>query len=141
MLFRNNAGLLPSFPFKLPAHTINPISTPGAQAISFLSMSNDGGIDNGDAKPQSASASIVAQALEFARDSPEGAQDPTVVTVLGTALTEIWRKIEAQPASYVMTRDEFAVFNYFQDLFIGDQLAIAAKRRYWDHLQQLSNGA
>lgn len=82
----------------------------------------------------------VAQALEAARDSPEGAQDPTVVRILEAALTEIWRRIEAQPASYVMTRDEFAVFNYFQGRFAGQQLAVAARRRYWDHLE-LTNGA
>jgi len=58
-----------------------------------------------------------------------------VVHLLETALTGIWRKIEARPASYVMTRNEFAVFNYFQDRFAGQQLAVAAKKRYWDHLQ------
>jgi hypothetical protein len=81
----------------------------------------------------------VAQALEIARDSPEGAQDSTVVSILESAIAEIWRKIQAQPTSYVMTRDEFAVFNYFQDRFAGQQLATEARKRYWDHLH-LSNG-
>lgn len=89
--------------------------------------------DNNDIKPKSPQPVItVTQALERARDSAEGARDPTVVQILDTALAEIRTKINAQPTSYVMTQDEFAVFNYFQRLFEGDQIAIAARKRYWD---------
>jgi hypothetical protein len=117
---------------------INTIITP---THATLSLSSTMGGNNGSTRPQPSPAiTTIAQALEFARDSPEGAQDPTVATILETALADIWRKIEAQPTSYVMTRDEFAVFNYFQDRFAGQQLATAARRRYWDHLQ-LQNGS
>jgi hypothetical protein len=85
--------------------------------------------------PPSPAITEVSQALEIARDSPEGARDPTVINILETALTDIWRKIEAHPTSYVMTRDEFAVFNYFQGRFAGQELAVAARKRYWDHLE------
>jgi hypothetical protein len=74
----------------------------------------------------------VMQALEVARDSPEGAQDPSIKRILETALAGIWARIQAQPSSYVMTRDEFAVFNFYQDRFQGQRLAIAARKRYWD---------
>lgn len=85
--------------------------------------------------PPAASVSIVAQALDIARDGAEGADSPTVSATLETALAAIWHRIQARPASYVMTRDEFAVFNYFQHRFLGDRLAIAARKRYWDHLR------
>jgi hypothetical protein len=75
----------------------------------------------------------VADALEVARDSPEGAQDPAVVNILETAVSLIWAKIQARPTSYVMTRDEFAIFNYFQARFTGRQLAVSARQRYWDY--------
>lgn len=88
----------------------------------------------------SGTVTTVIQALEVARDSPEGAQDPTVIHILETAIADIWRKIQARPTSYVMTRNEFAVFNYFQNRFVGRQLATDARKRYWDHLQ-LSNGS
>jgi len=94
-----------------------------------------GGNDGGARQLSSRACTTVAQALEIARDSPEGAQDPTVADILETALREIWAKIEAQPSSYVMTRDEFAVFNYFQRRFEGHELAAAARKRYWDHLE------
>ncbi|RFU72483.1 peptide-n4-n-acetyl-beta-glucosaminylasparagine amidase a [Trichoderma arundinaceum] len=75
----------------------------------------------------------VAQALEIARESPDGASDPTVSKILELALSQIWSKVQAQPDSYVMTRDEFAVFNFFQHRFTGDKMAVTARKRYWDH--------
>ncbi|EQL03763.1 hypothetical protein G6O67_004425 [Ophiocordyceps sinensis] len=75
----------------------------------------------------------VAQALEIARESPDGASDPTVSKILEHALAHAWGKVAAQPESYVMTRDEFAVFNFFQHRFTGDGVAVAARKRYWDN--------
>ena len=81
---------------------------------------------------QSQQDAAVAQALEIARESPDGAQDPTVSKILEQALSHIWAKVQAQPGSYVMTRDEFAVFNFFQHRFAGNKTAIMARKRYWD---------
>lgn len=75
----------------------------------------------------------VNQALEIARESYDGAQDPTVSKILENALSSIWGKVEASPDSYVMTRDEFSVFNYFQHRFINNTTARLARARYWDH--------
>jgi hypothetical protein len=76
---------------------------------------------------------VVTQALEIARESPDGASDPTISNILESALNQIWAKIQAAPDSYVMSRDEFSLFNFFQHRFIGDKLAISARRRYWDN--------
>ncbi|KAK8069125.1 hypothetical protein PG994_005741 [Apiospora phragmitis] len=75
----------------------------------------------------------VAQALEIARESPDGAKDPVVSSILENALVQIWSKVQAQPDTYVMSRDEFAVFNFFQYRFAGNKVAIAARKRYWDN--------
>ncbi|KAF4972365.1 hypothetical protein FZEAL_9614 [Fusarium zealandicum] len=75
----------------------------------------------------------VAQALEIARESPDGSSDPTISKILEAALSQIWSKVQAQPDSYVMTRDEFAVFNFFQHRFTGDKTAVNARKRYWDN--------
>ncbi|KAK2612343.1 hypothetical protein QQS21_001607 [Conoideocrella luteorostrata] len=77
----------------------------------------------------------VAQALEIARESPDGASDPTISKILENALTRIWGKVQDQPDTYVMTRDEFAVFNYFQHRFVGNKDAVAARGRYWSNLR------
>ncbi len=137
MHFNYISDLPVSFPLKLndidtiiiPSHTTLPLSP--------VTM---GGRNGGTRQQSSPAITTVTEALEFARDSPEGARDPTVINILETALTNTWRKIEAQPTSYVMTRDEFAVFNYFQDRFVGQELATAARKRYWDHLE-LQNGS
>lgn len=77
----------------------------------------------------------VMQALDFARESEEGASDPKVNMILEGAIARIWGKILACPDSYLMTRDQFSVFNYFQARFKGDRIAMDAKRRYWDTYQ------
>ncbi|KAK7997653.1 hypothetical protein PG989_005693 [Apiospora arundinis] len=75
----------------------------------------------------------VAQTLEIARERPDGAKDPVVSKILEGALVQIWSEVQAQPDSYVMSRDEFAVFNFFQHRFAGNKTAIAARKRYWDN--------
>ncbi|KAF4502726.1 hypothetical protein FAGAP_1029 [Fusarium agapanthi] len=74
---------------------------------------------------------IVAQSLEIARESPDGASYPSIREILESALEEIWTKVQDQPDSYIMTRDEFAVFNFFQHRFAGDKMAMTARKRYW----------
>ncbi|KAF4625881.1 hypothetical protein G7Y89_g12283 [Cudoniella acicularis] len=88
-----------------------------------------GGNNGGTRQRPSHGTTTVTQALEIARDSEEGAQDPAIVNILETAVSAIWVKIQAQPTSYVMTRNEFAVFNYFQRRFEGQEVATAAKKR------------
>ncbi|KAF5025202.1 hypothetical protein F66182_2668 [Fusarium sp. NRRL 66182] len=75
----------------------------------------------------------VAQALEIARESPDGSSDPTISKILEAALARIWSKVQTHPDSYIMTRDEFAVFNFFQHRFTGDKTAVSARKRYWDN--------
>ncbi|KAJ2979637.1 hypothetical protein NQ176_g3127 [Zarea fungicola] len=79
--------------------------------------------------------SEVSQALEIARESPAGASDLKVRKLLDQAISHIWAKVQAQPDEYVMTREEFSVFNYFQHRFVGDRKAVAARARYWDNCQ------
>ncbi|TEY31813.1 hypothetical protein BOTCAL_0774g00010 [Botryotinia calthae] len=74
----------------------------------------------------------VSQALDIARDSEEEIRDPVVIGLLEVAINNIWRKLQEEPTTYVMTREEFGVFNYFQNRFQGVELATAARRRYWD---------
>ncbi|KAI0141664.1 hypothetical protein GGR57DRAFT_400264 [Xylariaceae sp. FL1272] len=86
------------------------------------------------ASPESdSSSSEVIQALEIARESPDGARDPTISSILESALANIWGKVQAHPDSYIMSRDEFAIFNLFQHRFLDDRLATAARKRFWDN--------
>lgn len=77
--------------------------------------------------------SLIANALEVARDSPDGARDPIVCGILESALSQTWERVLANPEGYVMTSGEFAVFNFYQHRFVGNKLAVAARRRFWDN--------
>ncbi|KAI1850643.1 hypothetical protein JX265_004353 [Neoarthrinium moseri] len=113
--------------YRLPT----PSSAPSVMSI--LNMASQHHEHHPAASPSSASDNEVAQALEIARESPDGAKDPFVSNILETALAQIWANVQAHPDSYIMSRDEFAVFNYFQHRFEGNKVAIAARKRYWDN--------
>lgn len=135
------SSTIQTFPFSLLLHrSTTSLSFIHEPAISTLSSMSMGGNNGGTRQEPSPGNIAVTQALEIARDSPEGAQNPAVVRILETAVSEIWAKIQARPTSYVMTRDEFAVFNYFQVRFEGHDLAASARRRYWDYQREV-NGA
>lgn len=74
-------------------------------------------------------------ALEIARNSDDGDIDPRVLAILEEAIQAIWLRIQAQPQTYVLTKLEFAVFNYFQDRFRGNSTAQRAVERFWNHFQ------
>ena len=83
------------------------------------------------------SLSSIRDALEIARDDPMRYREtnPSASNILEKALARIWRQIEANPNTYVMTEDEFSVFNYFRARFNDEStrpLAAAATARYWD---------
>lgn len=78
-------------------------------------------------------ASLIADALEVARDSPDGARDPVVCGILESALSQTWERVMANPEGYVMTSGEFAVFNFYQHRFVGNKIAVAARKRFWDN--------
>lgn len=137
MCFYDTSDLPLSFSRKFH---VDPIVIPSPAIPSLSSMSADGNNGGTRARASPAGVATAAQALEVARDSEEGARDPNIINILESAVRETWAKIQAQPASYVMTRDEFAIFNYFQDRFAGQGLAVAARRRFWDSLE-LTNGA
>ncbi|MCJ1275257.1 hypothetical protein MMC21_003058 [Puttea exsequens] len=73
----------------------------------------------------------VAKALEIAKD-PNQATPPTATTVLERRINDIWRSIQAQPNSYVMNKEEFAVFNHFRGRY-NNSTAQQAVSRFWNN--------
>jgi len=76
----------------------------------------------------------IQRALDIARNS-EGVVDPTVSSYLERALRDVWASIEAAPEDYVLTKDEFALFNYFRHRFTTSNIAQSAVQRFWDNYQ------
>lgn len=74
----------------------------------------------------------IQTALDIARNS-EGEVEPTISAYLEHALQIVWTKLSHAPDSYVLTKDEFALFNYFRPRFANSELAQRAVRRFWNH--------
>ena len=75
------------------------------------------------------------RAIDIAR-STEGDLDPNVRNYLEQALDAIWNRISFQPDIYVLSKDEFAVFNFYIRRFNGNEVARKAVERYWRHTGQ-----
>ncbi|KAF4990475.1 hypothetical protein FGRMN_8447 [Fusarium graminum] len=108
--------------------------------FNFTSLNHSPSFDSAAAMAATAAANArsqqdasVAQALEIARESPDGSSDPTISKILEAALARAWQKVTDRPDSYVMSREEFAVFNFFQHRFAGNKMAVSARKRYWDN--------
>ena len=70
------------------------------------------------------------RAIDIARNT-EGELDPNVKTYLDGAVRDIWNRVLQQPGSYILSKDEFAVFNFYRRQFEGDTRAEQAVDRYW----------
>ncbi|KAI0891360.1 hypothetical protein F4806DRAFT_501085 [Annulohypoxylon nitens] len=86
-------------------------------------------------KDESVKIFKVADILDAAREGSD-LSEPGLKEVLEQALCDVWTKIIANPETYVMTRDEFAVFNYFQHLQLDNdakEIGRMARKNYWDN--------
>ena len=74
----------------------------------------------------------ILRALQSARNAEDGSITPEVAAILENAIRAIWQRVLSQPDTYILTQEEFTVFNYFQDRFRGNVIAQRARARYWD---------
>ncbi|QIW97904.1 hypothetical protein AMS68_003422 [Peltaster fructicola] len=69
------------------------------------------------------------RAIDIARNT-EGTLNAEVSAYLDQACSDISDRINAEPDTYILTKDEFAVFNFYRSRF-GGAVAEAAVARYW----------
>jgi len=74
------------------------------------------------------------QALEFVRNS-EGDAPASAFAALERAIAELWARIQANPNTYVMNANEFAVFNYYRSRYTTSDVARDAVARFWNNFQ------
>ncbi|KAF2461262.1 hypothetical protein BDY21DRAFT_331573 [Lineolata rhizophorae] len=74
----------------------------------------------------------IQRALDIARNS-EGGVDPAVARYLELCLHKVWARLHAHPDSYVLSKDEFALFNYYRQRFQDSPVAQRAIQRFWDN--------
>jgi hypothetical protein len=76
----------------------------------------------------------LAQAVKIAWNSEDGV-DQHLAVYLEIELDEVWGRLQAEPDSYILLPEEFALFNYYISRF-GDHHSIRnATKRYWDNHQ------
>ena len=76
----------------------------------------------------------IQRALDIARNS-EGYVDPTIYQYLERCLQDVWTRLHQAPDTYVFSRDEFALFNFYRARFASSEIAQRAVRRFWDNYQ------
>ncbi len=74
----------------------------------------------------------LGQAVHVAQNS-EGGVDQRLVQFLERELAIVWSKLNAQPDSYVLPSDEFALMNYYRIRFGDNELVRSATKRFWDN--------
>lgn len=111
-----------------PSNSSSPISRLSSPNGYIMGGSNGNNVDG-------VGALNYQRAIDIARNT-EGELDPTVNEYLERALSDIWGRIQAQPETYVLTKDEFAVFNFFILRFDGLSQAEHAVARYWQNARE-----
>ncbi len=75
----------------------------------------------------------IQRAIIIAQNAANDNLDQQTKEILQLALRAIWRRIQSQPDTYVLTNLEARVFNYHQSLFRGNEVARHAWARYWEN--------
>jgi len=73
----------------------------------------------------------LAQAVRIAQNS-EGGVDQQLALFLEKRLAEVWSKLNAQPHTYILLSDEFALMNYYRPRFGDNETIRNATKRFWD---------
>jgi len=77
----------------------------------------------------------IQTALDIARNNEGEQVDAAVIDFLDSTVKHVWQRLEAEPNSYVMSKDEFAVFNFYMYRFTGSDITTKAIDRFWRNHQ------
>lgn len=75
----------------------------------------------------------LSKALEISAQDQPGAIDSAVTRLRTKELVRIWNRVRAQPRTYMLTNEEFAVVDYYRDFFSVDESMQLAIQRFWEH--------
>ena len=79
----------------------------------------------------------VPEAIKIVKQHQHGEIDPAVTSFLAQIADDIWQRIQAQPSAYVLTREEFSVFNYYRNVFGDDEVVQQAIARFWNQFPSI----
>ncbi|GAB7345436.1 hypothetical protein MBLNU457_3769t1 [Dothideomycetes sp. NU457] len=106
-------------------------SPPLSTAVSPASSSSSPSPSSHDSYPFDMSQDLdIQSALWLARNSEDDI-DSKVTNFLEDQVKAVWRRLQAKPDSYIMDRDEFALFNFYIYRFRGSEITEKAIDRFW----------
>lgn len=82
--------------------------------------------------PASCLATTIQSALEFAREDDDGVVCTRITIYLENQLDTVINKLQAAPTSYLLDKDEFALFNYFRYRYEDADFTRSAISRFWN---------
>ncbi|THW25689.1 hypothetical protein D6D23_04108 [Aureobasidium pullulans] len=104
-------------------------SSSSSSSSSSTSMAQRDSMDIGDS-----GVLDIQRALDIARNT-EGDLDHSVAKYLEEQLAGVWNRLESRPDSYVLSKDEFAIFNFFIGRYQESTVAEKAIARFWSSYQ------
>ena len=75
----------------------------------------------------------IQRAIVIAQTATNDNLDQQTKEILALAVRALWRRIQSQPDTYLLTSLEARVFNYHQSLFRENDLARRTWARYWSN--------
>ncbi|CAI6338184.1 unnamed protein product [Periconia digitata] len=75
---------------------------------------------------------LLSDAVRIAQNSESGV-DQRLANYLERKLAEVWAKLQAQPNSYILPPDEFALINYYRSRFGNNDIITKSIKRFWDN--------
>ncbi|KAI5256777.1 hypothetical protein E4T42_01523 [Aureobasidium subglaciale] len=110
-------------------------TSPRARTRQYSSSSSTASMSQRDSMDLDNSGALdIQRALDIARNT-EGDLDHSVAKYLEEQLAEVWHRLESRPNSYVLSKDEFAIFNYFVGRYHDSTVAEKAIARFWSSYQ------
>ena len=85
---------------------------------------------NGQVNVDGVGSLTYQRAIDIARNT-EGDLDPNVKAYLDQAITDIWSRLNQNPTTYILTKDEYPVFLRYVEQFGDQQVKQQAIDRYW----------
>lgn len=74
----------------------------------------------------------LGQAVHVAQNS-DGGVNQQLAQFLERQLALVWARLNAQPKTYILPADEFALMNYYRTRFGDNEVVRNATKRFWDN--------
>ena len=76
----------------------------------------------------------IQTALDIARNADTDVS-PQITNYLESQVRSVWKRLQKKPDTYILSKDEFALFNFYIYRYRGSEVTEKAVERFWNHHQ------